>query len=76
MQCKKKRFLFCFKKLADILLTAAEDGGLVDPDKIKQILKVPNKRSSQGPSGLRKEETFTGSCFLSQCHQYHLVEQG
>ena len=50
-----------FQRLADILHTAAEDGGYVDLHKIEQILKVPNGKDSAATTTTAAEETVTGS---------------
>ena len=55
-----------FQRLADILFAAAEEGGLVDPHKIEQILKVPNPKNSATTS-VAMTNTVTSSYFLAQC---------
>ena len=50
-----------FQRLADILFAAAEEGGYVDPNKVEQILKVPNPKNSAASKGKTViEEIITG----------------
>ena len=49
-----------FQRLADILYTAAEDGGYVDPYKVEQILKVPSPKTPGIANTTPTVENVTG----------------
>ena len=51
---------FWFQTLADIFFAAAKEGGLVDPHKIEQILKVSCPESSTTTEKTVMEKIITG----------------
>ena len=53
------------KRLADILYDPAEEGGYVDPDEVKKILKV-----YRGQSTLMSDDSVTGLCLLGKRENY------